>query len=236
MRTTPTPFTAPCRSITGGFFDGKTTAAERQRYLLDIIHASSSSTGQQGPSGGSRGCEGPSSGAGGGGAGSACGRDSSGGSGAAPSELSEEELNQLLARDEAELALYAEEGRQRGMGELTSWQAALSKGKLPAGNAAPAATAGGTPAPVVGGKGSRGGRTKGAGKGDGGAAAAAGTDPAAAAGAGGVPYSRLAGEEEVAPLAAAAWRQAAPPDEDEGGPDLLLFERVYQDPGPPELH
>ncbi|KAL6769639.1 hypothetical protein ACKKBG_A31805 [Auxenochlorella protothecoides x Auxenochlorella symbiontica] len=64
------------RSITCGFFDGKTSAAERQRHLLEFIAASADSSGMAGT------------------------RDGG-------AEMTDEELNGLVARDEDDLAAMA---------------------------------------------------------------------------------------------------------------------------------
>eukprot|EP00887_Chlorella_sp_A99_P005366 scaffold1.g5366.t1 len=116
-------------SITGGFFDGKTSAAERQRYLLDVIHAASARAA-------AAGCP---AGEGGGAGGSGTGGDA-GSTGGAEEELSDEALCRLLARDDAELELFRREAARLRAVEAASWQAALRKGKMHAGSAAAAAT------------------------------------------------------------------------------------------------
>jgi len=78
-------------SPAGGFFDGKTSAEERQRYLLDTIK---SSTGQQRQAG-------------------ASGAD---GAGAGAGQLSNAQLNKLLARGEGELELFGAEDARMQVG------------------------------------------------------------------------------------------------------------------------
>lgn len=80
----PSAFLLLFRSRTGGFFDGSTSAKERQRYLLDTIRASSQ-------------------------AGSGARQDTSG-------QLSDDELNRLLARGDAELELFEAEDRRMRVG------------------------------------------------------------------------------------------------------------------------
>lgn len=88
-----TPRTADAPA--GGFFDGKTTAAERQAYLLDTLRASAQQA-QQAQRGGDGG-----------------------------QQLSDAQLNALLARGEGELQLFAaEDWRLRVSDERGSWAGA----------------------------------------------------------------------------------------------------------------
>ncbi|KAL4547969.1 hypothetical protein Ndes2526B_g07184 [Nannochloris sp. 'desiccata'] len=82
------------RSITGGFFDGKTSAAERQKYLLGLLKDTDN------------GC-------GGGGKGN---RDGSSGN------LSDSELNTLLARTDEELKLFEKEDARLIASEKEAWE------------------------------------------------------------------------------------------------------------------
>ena len=84
------------RSITGGFFDGKTSASERQRYLLGLLKA------QDG--------------------GSSCG----GGGGSTRGDLSNAELNRLLVRGEEELELFAKEDEKLAAAEAAAWKGKFS--------------------------------------------------------------------------------------------------------------
>jgi superfamily II DNA or RNA helicase len=86
------------RSITGGFFDGKTSAAERQKYLLGLLKDS-----------------------GGGGSGSG-----SGAGGSRSSNLNDSELNSLLARTEEELKLFEKEDARLIASEKEAWQKSSS--------------------------------------------------------------------------------------------------------------
>ncbi|KAL4430828.1 hypothetical protein ABPG75_006084 [Micractinium tetrahymenae] len=101
------------RSITGGFFDGKTSAEERQRYLLDTIRSSQRAAAPLAGSG-----------------------DGGDGGGA----LSDAQLNALLARGEGELELFEAEDRRMRETELASWQA-MQRGTT-AGSSGGAAAAG----------------------------------------------------------------------------------------------
>ncbi|KAI3433655.1 hypothetical protein D9Q98_003464 [Chlorella vulgaris] len=105
------------RSITGGFFDGKTSAEERQRYLLDTIKASTQAH--------------PSCDAGG------VGSDSAGVRGDASGQLSDRQLNVMLARGEEELELFEREDRRLQEAEVASWQAAGAAGAAGAAALAP---------------------------------------------------------------------------------------------------
>ncbi|GBF90068.1 hypothetical protein Rsub_02776 [Raphidocelis subcapitata] len=108
-------------SITGGFFDGMTTPDERRRYLLSILNAPPG-TAAAGPK------DAPGAGGGGGG-------------GGGPSDA---ELDRLLARGDAEVALFAQETAHRAAAEaaaLERWRAARGGG----GGGSAAAAAGGAP-------------------------------------------------------------------------------------------
>jgi SNF2 family DNA or RNA helicase len=78
------------RSITGGFFDGKTSAAERQQYLLNLLSKDSN------------------------GGGSDSSNNSSG-------NLSDFELNKLLARTEEELKIFEREDARLIASEKQAW-------------------------------------------------------------------------------------------------------------------
>ncbi|PRW58677.1 chromatin structure-remodeling complex SYD-like isoform X1 [Chlorella sorokiniana] len=95
------------RSITGGFFDGKTSAEERQRYLLETIRTSTQ-------------------------------RGGSGASGSTDGQLSDSQLNEMLARGEGEVELFEAEDARMQAGEEAAWRASL-------GSAAAAMAAAGTP-------------------------------------------------------------------------------------------
>lgn len=76
----------------GGFFDGKTSAEERQRYLLDTIRTSTQQQLKKGS------CSGED------------GSDASGGG------LTNAQLNRLLARGDPELELFEAEDRRMQVG------------------------------------------------------------------------------------------------------------------------
>ncbi|KAG2497935.1 hypothetical protein HYH03_004197 [Edaphochlamys debaryana] len=120
-------------SITGGFFDGQTSADERRAYLLNLLASSGGSGG--GGGGGGGGGAGGSGGSGGG----------SGGAGDA-SRLSDAELSRLVARGEAELAeLEAEDERKRcraAGAEAAAAAAAAAAGGSGSAASAPSAAAG----------------------------------------------------------------------------------------------
>jgi len=81
------------RSITGGFFDGKTSAAERQKYLLGLM------------------------------------KDSGGGcadAGSSSGNLSDSELNKLLARSDEELNLFEKEDARLLSSEKEAWKKSCS--------------------------------------------------------------------------------------------------------------
>ena len=105
--------TADLTACAGGFFDGKTSAEERQRYLLDTIRTSTQQQQQRG-GGGSGGAEDGGRGAGeGGGAGS---NDMTGSGGTSSGAMSDTQLNRLLARGDAELELFESEDRRVQVG------------------------------------------------------------------------------------------------------------------------
>jgi SNF2 family DNA or RNA helicase len=83
------------RSITGGFFDGKTSAAERQKYLLGLMKDGGTAKDASGASG----------------------SKSSGGG-----NLRDSELNQLLARSEEELQLFEKEDARLIASEKEAWK------------------------------------------------------------------------------------------------------------------
>ena len=88
------------RSITGGFFDGKTSAAERQKYLLGLLKESSASAAAGGGSSGGGGS----------------------GGGGSSGNLIDFELNKLLARTEDELKLFEKEDKRRLAAEKEAWE------------------------------------------------------------------------------------------------------------------
>lgn len=79
----------PLLTSAGGFFDGSTSAEERQRYLLDTIRASTAPADSSGQRGGE--------------------------------QLSDGELNQLLARGDAELELLEAEDARLRVGGWAVW-------------------------------------------------------------------------------------------------------------------
>jgi SNF2 family DNA or RNA helicase len=116
-------------SITAGFFDGATTAAVREKYLLNLI----ANQQQQGP------------GIGGGGGGGGGGKEgdpsssskkppvSTSSSSSCPTSpsisLSNQDINKLLARTDAELSLFAAEDVKLECNELAAWKRAIMNNK-----------------------------------------------------------------------------------------------------------
>jgi SNF2 family DNA or RNA helicase len=88
------------RSITGGFFDGRTGAAERQRYLLSLLREQAASRQQEVNNQGSE-----------------AERDSQ----AAAGSMADDELNRLIARGDHELELFQAEDKRRAAAEIASW-------------------------------------------------------------------------------------------------------------------
>jgi hypothetical protein len=92
----------------GGFFDGKTSSEERQRYLLDTIRTSTQQQAAQ---------QAQQAGNGGGGG------DAGGASADGP--MSDAQLNRLLARGDEELELFEDEDRRVQVGGWLACQAAF---------------------------------------------------------------------------------------------------------------
>jgi hypothetical protein len=106
--------TADLSSCAGGFFDGKTSAEERQRYLLDTIRTT---TQQQQRGGGGGSCSGArDSGRGPEEVGGASSDNMDGSGGSSSGALSDAQLNRLLARGDAELDLFEVEDRRVQVG------------------------------------------------------------------------------------------------------------------------
>jgi superfamily II DNA or RNA helicase len=113
-------------SITAGFFDGATTAAEREKYLLNLIATQQ----QQGPGirGGGGGKEGdPSSSSKEPPVSNAAASSSS--TSSSTHSLSNQDINKLLARTDAELALFAAEDVKLESNELAAWKHAIMNNK-----------------------------------------------------------------------------------------------------------